>query len=287
MSRRRGGRGSWIWLALALACGGKDKPAATGVPQRIVSQTVDGDETLWALGEDVRARVVGVSKMADDRRYSTVADVWPQSVPRIPGTSEALVAARPDLAIIAEFSAAETRALLHSSGIRTLALEGYDGFEDYRARVRAIATAVGDPQGGAELVAAFDARLREVSSPGTEDAPGVVSWVDGNVPGAATTFDDQATAAGFRNLPAEHGISGHQRVGLEQVVAWDPEFVVVQCGGDDCDARAKAFAAEPGIGSTRAGRTGRIIAIESSVLLSTGAKMVDVVERLRAEREVR
>jgi iron complex transport system substrate-binding protein len=274
-------------VALLLACGGTKEPAHTGVPQRIVSQTIDGDETLWALGEDVRARVVGVSKMADDRRYSTVADVWPASVPRIPGTSEALVAARPDLVIIAEFSAAETRALLQHTGIGTLALEGYDGFDDYRARVQAIAGAVGDPQGGAALVAEFDARLREVSSPGGTEAPGIVSFVDGNVPGASTTFDDQATAAGFRNLPGVHGITGHQRVGLEQIVAWDPEFVVVHCGVDDCEASAQAFADEPGIASTRAGRTGRIIAIESSLLLTTGAEMVGVVERLRAERERR
>ncbi len=277
---------SWLAVVLVVAssCRGDGGSAPQGVPQRIVSQTVDGDETLWLLGEDVRARVVGVSKMADDRRYSTVADVWPGSVARVPGTSEALVAAQPDLVIIAEFSAAETRALLQNAGIRTLALEGYDGFEDYRARVRAIADAVGDVEGGAELVAAFDAKLQAVSSAGGESAPGIVSWVDGNVAGAGTTFDDQAKAAGFRNLPAEHGFVGHHRVGLEQIVAWDPEVVVVHCGEDDCAARAEAFAKEPGIGSTRAGRAGKIVAIESSTLLTTGAKMVDVVGRLRAER---
>jgi ABC-type hemin transport system substrate-binding protein len=276
-------------LALAaFGCrGGDDAPATAGVPQRIVSQTVDGDETLWLLGEDVRARVVGVSKMADDRRYSTVADVWPQSVARVPGSSEALVAAQPDLVIIAEFSAAETRALLQNAGIRTLALEGYDGFEDYRARVRAIAEAVGDVAGGAAVVGEFDAKLQGVSSAASASAPGIVSWVDGNVAAAGTTFDDQAKAAGYRNLAAEHGMVGHQRVGLEQIVAWDPEVVVVHCGEDDCDGRAEAFAKEPGIGSTRAGRTGGIVAIESSVLLTTGARMVEVVERLRAQREGR
>ena len=275
-------------LVLAMAaCGGADRSATAGVPQRIVSQTVDGDETLWALGEDVRARVVGVSRMADDRRYSTVADVWPASVPRIPGTSEALVAAQPDLVIIAEFSAAETRALLQHAGITTLALEGYDGFEDYRERVRAMAKAVGDPDGGTALVAEFDAKLHAVSSPATNDAPGIVSWVDGNVPGKGTTFDEQARAAGFRNLPAEHGFTGHQRVGLEQVVAWDPQYIVVHCGEDDCASAAKAFAASPGIASTRAGRHGRILAIESSLLLTTSARMTDVVERLRTWREQR
>jgi iron complex transport system substrate-binding protein len=211
--------------------------------------------------------------------------VWPASVPRIPGTSEALVAAQPDLVIIAEFSAAETRALLQHAGITTLALEGYDGFEDYRERVRAMANAVGDADGGSTLVSEFDAKLHAVSSPAAEDGPGIVSWVDGNVPGSGTTFDEQARAAGFRNLPGVHGLTGHQRVGLEQIVAWDPEYVVIHCGEDDCPERAKAFASEPGIASTRAGRHDRILAIESSLLLTTGAKMVDVIERLRTWRE--
>jgi ABC-type Fe3+-hydroxamate transport system substrate-binding protein len=276
----------WFFAVLA-ACGGADRPAAGGVPQRIVSQTVDGDETLWALGEDVRARVVGVSKMADDRRYSTVAEVWPASVPRIPGTSEALVAAQPDLVIIAEFSAAETRALLQHAGITTLALEGYDGFEDYRERVRAMASAVGDAEGGTALVAEFDAKLQAASSPAGDDAPGIVSWVEGNVPGERTTFDEQARAAGFRNMAGAHGLTGHQRVGLEQIVAWDPEYIVIHCGEDDCAEAQKTFAASPGIASTRAGRHDRILAIQSSLLLTTGAKMVDVVERLRTWREQR
>jgi iron complex transport system substrate-binding protein len=271
-------------FALLLACNSPQKPATGfGDPQRIVSQTVDSDEILWALGEDVRARVVGVSKMADDRRYSTVAGVWPETVPRIAGTSEAMIAARPDLVFVAQFTAAETMALLEHAKIHTVVMDGYDGFEDYRDRVRAIATAVGNRAGGDAVVADFDRRLAAASAPASPDPPTIISYVEGNVPGKGTTFDEEAAAAGFRNLPAQHGIEGHQRVSLEQIVVWNPDYIVVHCA-DDCATRADEFATGPGIASTKAAGEGHVLAIESNLLLATGSTMPELVARLRAHR---
>jgi ABC-type Fe2+-enterobactin transport system substrate-binding protein len=94
-----------LWfLCIVGGCGRTEadtKPTLRHRPQRIVSQVVTSDEILWGLGSDVRARVAGVSSMADDPTYSGVAHTWPQTVARIAGTSEALVAASPDLVIVA------------------------------------------------------------------------------------------------------------------------------------------------------------------------------------------
>ena len=271
-------------LLLPAACKAPKAPAGdVGDPQRVVSQTVDSDEILWALGEDVRARVVGVSAMADDPRYSTVADVWPTTVPRIAGTSEAMIAAQPDLVFVAQFTAAETMALLEHAKIHTVVMDGYDGFEDYRARVRAIAIAVGDKVGGDEIIADFDRRLSAASVTAAPDPPSIVSYIEGNVPGKGTTFDEEAAAAGFRNLPAEQGIEGHKQVSLEQVVAWNPDYIVVQCA-DDCATRADEFGRRPGVASTAAAKQGRILAIESNLLLATGSTMPELVARLKAAR---
>src|SRR5690606_372695 len=109
----------WLWVVATVGtCGrsGADPQHTSTRPERIVSQVVTSDEILWELGDEVRARVAGVSIMADDPTYSGVANSWPSSVPRVPGTSEALVAARPDLVIVASFTSPETRALLERSG---------------------------------------------------------------------------------------------------------------------------------------------------------------------------
>lgn len=238
---------------------------------------------LWDLGPAAHEIVVAVSSMADDVRYCRVAHKWPTALPRAAGTSEALLALAPNLVIVASFTAAETRRLLERAGLRTLVLETFDGFADYRANVRAIAEAIELPEAGEHLVADFDARLAALTVT-AQGGPRVVSWNEGSVPGAGTTFDDAATAAGYRNVPTLQGRPGHLQIGIEQLLAWDPDVIVVPCGDADCTQAAATIAARPGIRATRAARKGAVIGIPSRTLYSTGAGMLDVVQQLREAR---
>lgn len=276
----------WVWIA---ACGEGSRAtvqaaASHALPQRIVSQTVVSDEILWALGPQVRARVVGVSKMVDDPRYSAIARTWPSSVARVPGTSEALVAAQPDLVIIADFSAAETRSLLRKADVPTLELHGFDGFDAYRQHATRIAEAVGAAAAGKGVVAQFDTELAALSRVPAPTAPTVVSWAAGNVAGTATTFDDEATAAGLRNVAAAHGIGGHRAVALEQIMVWNPDFVVIDCE-TDCAAAERRLAERPGWSAMTAAEHGHIIAIDARLLYSTSHAMLEVVRILRRRNE--
>jgi ABC-type hemin transport system substrate-binding protein len=278
---------SCLLVALLGGCRDRDRAEAAGFPQRIVSQTVVSDEILWELGDDVRRRVVGVSRMADDPTYSGVAGVWPSSVSRVPGSSEALVAVRPDLVVLAEFTAAETKALLEHSGVATLELEGFDGFSAFSQHVRLVADSVGAPQQGEALVARFDQMLATHRVSPEPGAPTVVSWVEGMVAGADTTFDDQVRAAGLVNAAARHGVRGHRAVPIEQLTTWDPDIIVISCQGD-CDAARLRTLATPGIAATKAAREGRLLPLQSRLLYSTGLGMIEVVKALRdRERDAR
>jgi len=270
-----------VVLGLAVACR-PPEPTATG-SARIVSQVVFADEELWHLGPDVRPRVVGVSPMADDPRYSDAVGLWPAELPR-PTGAEAIAAQNPDLVVIAEFTADETRALLEQMGVRTLRLEGWDGFADVRRHIRELAGAVGAEAAGTARIAAFDAELDALRQRfATAGAPGIVSWEDGSVAGGKTIFADAAEAAGFVDVAAAHGIAGHRTIGLESLVAWDPEYIVISCT-DDCTAREQEFAAQPGIAATRAGRRGGVIAMPTHHLYSVGFGALEMVRQLGERR---
>lgn len=247
---------------------------------RIASVTIDSDATLWALGEDVRADVVAVSALVDDERYSSIVGTWPQTIPRVKGTSESLIALQPTVVFVAEWSDPAGRALLQQADAEVIVLSGYGGFEDYRSRVRSIAAAAGDVAGGKALIAQFDADHEAVT---TDVGAGktVVSYASGNAAAAGTTFADEAEAAGLVNLPSREGLSGHPKIGLEQLVAWQPEVIVIPCE-NDCDATEAAFAHEPGISATPAAKHGRIIAIDPPLLFATGPRMLEVVGALAA-----
>jgi len=258
-------------------------PAA--VPERIVSQTVLSDEILWELGEPVRSRVVAVSIMADDERYSRVAGRWPAALPRVRGSSEKLLSISPDLVIVADFTAAEARDLLRDAGVRTLAMSGFDGFDDYRRHVRELAEIVGAHGAGEHIIERFDGQLSKVDVDGrTEQRPEILSWIEGMVAGARTTFDDVAHAAGYDNVAALHGHAGHVHLSVEQVVAWDPEYIVTTCGTIPCEQAERALARREGFSATRAAMNDHIVAIPSKHLLAVGEGMLEVVELLVAAR---
>ena len=254
----------------------------------MLSQTVLGDEILWALGPESQARVVGVSVMADDPRYCRVAGRWPAEIPRLAATTEGLLARAPDLAVIASYTAPETRALLAANGVRLLELGRSPGFDDYRHDLRELATAVETGPAAAAMIAELDARLAMLAARRPAIAPGVVSWGDGYAATGATSFADIARAAGLDNLPERAGLSGHVPVAMEQLLAWDPAYIVIACPAADpddpaCPAAEAAFLASgPGLSATRAAREGGVIAIPARDLVSTSEGMLVTAELLQA-----
>ncbi len=272
---------SLMAFVVLVACGAAPSPRTSTA--RVVSQVVFADEELWHLGPEVRSRVVGVSPMADDPRYSDAQGLWPDPVAR-PAGAEAIVALAPDLVVTAEFTSAETRAVLEQIGIRTLQLDGWNGFDDYRAHVTALAAALDATDAGGRRVAEFDGALAAMRSQfAGSDQPGAVSWQEGSVAGSGTFFADAAAAAGFVNVAGQAGIHGHRTVAVETLVAWNPEYIVIPCD-DDCTEREREFAGRPGIAATRAAQRGGIVAIPARHLYSVGFGMLEVVRQLGNRR---
>lgn len=283
MSTRR----TWLLghVLLLAACAPQTAPA--GAPaRRVLSQTVLSDEILWALGPDARARVVGVSVMADDPRYSRVAGLWPPDVPRLAVTSEGLLARAPDLVVIASFTTPEIKVMLAGQHVDLLQFDDFTGFADYRRHLRALASAVEAAPAGERILADLDRRLAALAARRPADPPTAVSWGDGYAATGATTFADIARAVGLINLPERAGLSGHVPVAMEQLVAWDPAVIVISCpaiavSDPACAAAEAAFADGPGITATAAARDRRIIAIPARDLGSTGEGMLVAAELLQ------
>jgi ABC-type Fe3+-hydroxamate transport system substrate-binding protein len=270
--------------SMSLGCRAAERePESDGPARRIASRTVFADEVLWAMGPDVQARVVGLSPMADDPRYSTVAGDWPETTARLGRNPEELLALAPDLVILASFSEVEYRAALEGK-VRTLVLEDLNGFAGYLGNVERIGVAIGAVEQASALRERFLARQRvlEAKRPPEAERPSVVGWDYGYVPGAQTSFDDVARTAGFVNLPAREGMTGHQRLDAEQLVAWDPQWIVIGCGEQSCASSLASFAEQPGLGRLGAVAAGHVIAIESRWLSSTGEGMLELAAQLQA-----
>lgn len=269
-------------LAL-LACNRASRRERQGPAKRIASRTVFADEVLWALGPEVRARVVALSPMADDARYSMVAGQWPTSTPRLGTDPEQLLALAPDLVIVASFNAPEYRAAIEGQ-VDVLTLEDFSGFAGYLDNVARIGEALGERAAADVLRERFVARQAELEAarPPASERPSVIGWDYGHVPAAETSFDDAARCAGFVNVPAREGLSGHPRVDAEQLVAWNPAWVVLSCGEGSCAEAIARFAEQPGFAELDAVVREQVIAIEPPYLGTVGEGMLELAARMQA-----
>lgn len=274
-------------VAVATLCGCRAAVHEPGPRHAIGSMIVLGDELLAALGPEVRARTVAVSALADDRRYSLSAAAWPAEMPRLSKNPEDAIALELEVLVVASFTDEEYRAAVRPAIPHVVELGDFTGLEGYLANVTRVGEAVGAVTQAAALREAFSARIAAVRAQQAHTArpPTCLTWGHGSVAGANTTFHAAAEAAGCVNMPALAGLDGHRRVDAEQVVAWDPDFIILSCrddGENDCDAARADFAAQAGFGELRALKQGQTIMIPPPFLSTTGAGMAELAERIQA-----
>ena len=255
-------------------------------PAKVASKLVWGDEMLWSGGELTRSKTVALSALVDDTRYSTVAGEWPQSVPRLGNNPEQILALGPDIVLLAGFTAAEYRAAI-AGHISELEFEAFTGFAAHRRAIRTLAQRLDQPSLATRALATFDGeherlarQTRETAGTAASRWPTCLLWQFDSTAGSDTTFSDAVELAGCRNRAAMAGVSGHHRVDVEQMLAWNPDFIVLSCGEAGCEAAVTQFVERPGIRRLSAVTQGRIVAIPPPFLSTTGLGMLELAGRI-------
>ncbi len=251
-------------------------------PQRIVSQTLGSDEILFALCAP--ERIVGVSTVAADPAYSYIADlVNTRKLPAVT-TVEVALRLKPDLVFVASYSRADLTELLRNSHAPVFRFANFDRIDDIKLNVKIVGRLTGEDAKADALVAEMDRRLAALAARMPAGArPRVMSFAnDGYTAGANTLFDDEIRAAGGVNASAEHGIDGFVRISAEQVLKFDPDFIVTDAKpGHEATAR-QSLLSNPAVAATRAARNGHIIVMNTREFLTAGQHVVDAAESLAA-----
>jgi iron complex transport system substrate-binding protein len=251
------------------------------VPRRLASQHWSTDEFLYAVVPP--DRVVGVSDGAWQRGLSNVLGFVERYGPVRAMDLELLLKAGPDLVFTPDSARSDHPALLRVAGLpvyrihtnfRTLSsIEEHVGLVGYltgqearaRAEVERMRAAVG------RAVA-----TRSGAPPRVLGLGGTYSY------GADTLFHDIVTTLGAENLAASHGLVGYDRVTDEQMVRWDPDWIVAGADdGSEKEARA-ALLARPAVAATSAGRAGRVVVFPNHVFLPLSPFVTHLVEALAA-----
>jgi iron complex transport system substrate-binding protein len=223
-------RAARVLVVLALVVASIAAAGAEATPQarRIVSANLCADRLVLALAP--RAHVVSASALAFDRALSTV---WREVEGLRPnrGDAEEILALSPDLVVLGAHAPRATEEALRRLGLRVHVVGLAEDLGAAKAEIRSLARSLGEGARGEEMVAALDARIAAIPA-GATGRRAAVLLAGGWTAGQGTMADALLGAVGVRNMAARSGLRGHGALRLEELVAADPELLVVEDAGD-------------------------------------------------------
>ncbi len=272
----------WLQLALfsLLALGLAARAGAEELAQRIVSVGGSVTEIVYALGQQHRlvARDTTSNAPAAARELPDIGYVRRLS-------PEGLLSVNPDL-ILAEDGAGppEALALLHESRIPVITVPmGFDRAA-VRAKIEAVAGALGVPEEGAALAADVDA---EIAAAAQTDLGGkrvlfVLAMQGGRIMagGRGTAADGVLALAGAEN--AAQGFEGYKLMTDEAVLTAAPEVLLLMKGRGDMGVTDAALFGHPAIAATPAGQAGAVVRMDGMLLLGFSVRTGQAVQHLAA-----
>jgi iron complex transport system substrate-binding protein len=154
------------------------------------------------------------------------------------GTTEEVIAMRPDLVVASSFTLPSTREAYARAGLKTLYLDSPVTIEASKAQVAELAAAVGAAPAGVAMNARIDRAVTAASWTGPK-VPALV-WIGGNlVSGGGNLLDEMLVRTGFSDHAAHYGLHFTGTLPIERVVIDPPRVMLVPDEhGRDADSRA-------------------------------------------------
>lgn len=227
-------RAPWAAGLLGLAIGGAIAVGATakapvaGPPQRIVSLNMCADQLVLALAD--RSQIAGLTRNAVKPDMSAEAEKAKGL--RILGTSaEEILEIEPDLVVGMPARRSLAVVALQGQNYNMLDLQSAETLDDIFASIRQTAAAVGHPARGEAMIARMQDELARIPR---SRGGRVAAYYQrrGYMTGTGTLIDDLMTRMGLVNLAGRLGKPPLAQVSLEEMVAAQPDFLIVESATD-------------------------------------------------------
>jgi iron complex transport system substrate-binding protein len=248
-------------------------------PRRIVSGYLASDEILAALVDP--SRIAAVSIYADDASSSNCLGAFPPPIRRVRGEPEEILALRPDMVFVSNFTDEGTVRLLDGAGLPLVRFAGWDSFAGVLADIRLTGAAVGAEAGAEALAQSVERRLAAVERRiRGRPRPRVLYYeLPGYTRGPGSLIDEMIERAGGSNVARELGIRDVAELGLESLLALRPEVLVIPGFGPalvvpDALSRSAGWADLPAV------RAGRVHVLAASAITSISHHAARGLEQL-------
>jgi len=253
-----------LLVAVLLGTANPTRAQTGAAPQRVASLNLASDEILADILP--LERLVAVTALVDEAGTSNAAGRIPAFVARFPKVDvERLIALRPDLVVVSEYTDADVLRALRQSGLRVHRMTGLDSLEGFKRALLDLGEVVGEKARAAKLAADFDARLGDIGGrlQGTP-RPRLLYWASGFTAGSKTAFDALIRCGGGENAAALAGISGITPLGAERAYGLDPDWLFI----GSHTTTAKEIREHPLLSRMRAVKAGHVVEMPTELLVA-------------------
>lgn len=267
------------WLAIALGW-----VVAVSVhaaePSRVVSLGGSVTEIVYGLGEG--DRLVG-----DD-----LSSLYPEAATKLPRVGyyravpvEGVLSLKPDLVLASE-QAGPPDALkrLAGVGVRVVTVSDAPSVDSLKARIRAVAEALGVAPAGERMVDEVTRELaRAEAIPATRARALLLLNRTGTPQGAGrdTAANEVMHLAGLVNVLG--GQQGYKPLSAEAIGALGPDLIVVTKASLDAGGGMEKFLAQPGIAGSQAAAKRRVVVMDDLLILGMGPRLPLALTQLKQE----
>lgn len=261
---------------------------ASGAAKRIVTLAVGSGEIVAALGAG--DRVVG----RDETSSAPQIDGAPIVTKAHNVSAELVIGLKPDVVLVDDLtSPPEAIDQMRAAGIRVVSIPQAWAMADMRARILKVASAIGARNGQAladRLTAPVTAQSSSSSSSASSSSsssPGKLRvaflYLRGTsaiylIGGKGSGADDLISRAGGIDVGAAAGLAPFTPLTAEALATLNPDVILVMTKGLESVGGIAGLTKLPGVAQTNAGRDGRAIAVDDTVLLSFGPRTAALVQ---------
>lgn len=251
----------------------------SGVPTRIVSLTPSTTEIVCALGKC--EAIIGRDQFSD----------FPAQVKSVPVLSdgfnpnyEQIVAAKPDLVLVAAITAPDVIKKLDELKLPTLVVGDVNSnFESVKRDIQLVGKALGADAQAADVTASMDKKLADLKSKiaQAKTKPRVFWELDATdpakpyTPGPGTFIDEIIALAGGENI-AGKADSPYVQINAEEVIKANPEVIILSDAA--YGVAPESVGKRPGWNVIDAVKNNRVFPIDDNLVSRPGPRVIEGLE---------
>ncbi len=194
---------------------------------KVVSAFVGADEIVLELLKDEPQRILALSPLARDARYSSIAEEakrWPVFGEEL----ESLIKLKPDLVIAARYTRLEWLRMLQQAKIESFVLGNFSSLEDIMGNILIIGQLVAKEEAAQAVVARMRAQLGQLAKSCPLRGKKVLNYnAEAQLLGQGTTFNDMMQRLGAENIGSSLGVKGWAVVSQEKLLTTKADYIVV------------------------------------------------------------